>query len=426
MTGSLQTKKLADGKEYYYMVLNFYDKHTGKRIPKWFPTGLCKKGNTRKAEQMLADKIAEYPDQSYDADADTLFSDWVQMWLDSAKTYIQTSTWEGYTLNAKHIIDYFSKKKLTLAQLKPTHFKAYYTYMLTYGKKHKKTGELSGLAIRTVRSHKFIINAALNEAVEEEIINRNPALNIKVTNARKKTLAKKIVFFSLKEAQEFIKFVYDAEDVLADMIQATLHYGLRRSEALGLTEDALDFKKHLLKIQNTVVKVTTLQEKDETKTPDSDRVYYMTPEMEKFFKNILIKKKKNKLFYGNTYTQSNKIFVWEDGHDIAPDYVYHHFKKLVRDFGRPDMTFHALRHSTASMLFEMGWHPKEIQEWLGHADFYTTMNIYTHIQKQHNKQNSERLNGVLMPPDYVSEDKVLEQVLERDPKSQNFEKKLAI
>ena len=422
LTGSLQTKTLADGKEYYYMVLNFYDKHTGKRTPKWFSTGLCVKGNKRQAEQMLLDTLAQYPDRSYDATADTLFCDWVQMWLDAAKTYVRTSTWEGYSLTAKHIIDYFLKKKLTLSQLKPRHFKEYYTYMLKYGKKNQKTGELSGLAVRTVRSHKFIINAALNEAVEEEVLVRNPALNIKVSNAKKKSLAKKIVFFSLEESREFLKFVYAEDDVLADMIYATLQYGLRRSEALGLTEDSLDFKHHLLKIQNTVVKVTTLQEEADTKTPDSDRVYFMTPEMEKFFKGILLKKKKNKLFYGNTYVNSNKVFVWDDGHDIMPDYVYHHFKKLVKKFGRPDMTYHALRHSTASMLFEMGWHPKEIQEWLGHADFYTTMNIYTHIQKHHNQQNSERLTGVLMPHNYANG----EQVLEQDQKSHDFHKKLAI
>ncbi len=73
------------------------------------------------------------------------------------------------------------------------------------------------------------------------------------------------------------------------------------------------------------------------------------------------------------------------------------------------MTFHALCHSTASMLFELGWHPKDIQEWLGHADFYTTMNIYTHIQKYHTKQKSEQLNGVLMPHTSTASKSVLEQ-----------------
>ncbi len=77
----------------------------------------------------------------------------------------------------------------------------------------------------------------------------------------------------MKESQEFLKFVYDADDVLSDLIYATLQYGLRRSEVLGITEDSLDFKRHLLKIERTVVVVTSEHKKERTKTPDSNRVY---------------------------------------------------------------------------------------------------------------------------------------------------------
>ena len=71
MTGSLQQKTLADGKAYFYIVLNFYDRHTGKRKPKWIATGLPVKGNKRKAEQLLYEEIAKYPENSYDATSDT-------------------------------------------------------------------------------------------------------------------------------------------------------------------------------------------------------------------------------------------------------------------------------------------------------------------------------------------------------------------
>ena len=55
----------------------------------------------------------------------------------------------------------------------------------------------------------------------------------------------------------------------------------------------------------------------------------------------------------------------------------------------------ALRHSTATLLASKGWHPKEIQEWLRHADFYTTMNIYTHLNQENLVERSERLTGIL-------------------------------
>lgn len=395
MTGSLQTKKLADGKTYYYMVLNFYNKQTGKRKPKWIATGLCVTGNKRKAEQMLRSELAKYTSNEFDETSETLFSDWVKHWLDMKKGIVEQSTYEGYLLNAKHIIEYFSDKKLRLVDLKPLHFEEYYHLMLTEGKTNPRTGEHSGLAIRTVRSHKFIINSALNGAVLHEIIQRNPATNINVTNKRKKDLAKKIVFFSLEEANAFLDFVYQKEDILADIIYITLYLGLRRSEVLGLTEDSIDFKRHLLYINRTVVKVQTQYTKNRTKTPTSDSAFYLTPELEDFFKSVLAKKQDNQAYYGNTYQREKELFVWDDGRPIAPDYVYHHFKKLVTEFGRPDMTFHALRHSTASILAAKGWHPREIQEWLRHADFYTTMNIYTHLDSKALIERSERLAGVL-------------------------------
>lgn len=160
MTGSLQTKKLADGKTYYYMVMNFYNKQTGKRKTKWIATGLCVTGNKRKAEQILRSELAKYTSNEFDETSETLFSDWVKHWLDMKKGIVEQSTYEGYLLNAKHIIEYFSDKKLRLVDLKPLHFEEYYHLMLTEGKTNPRTGEHSGLAIRTVRSHKFIINSA--------------------------------------------------------------------------------------------------------------------------------------------------------------------------------------------------------------------------------------------------------------------------
>ena len=195
-----------------------------------------------------------------------------------------------------------------------------------------------------------------------------------------------------------MKFLEEKNDNLTDLIYATVHYGLRRSEVLGLTLDAVDFTNNKLHIRRTITKITTVHDKDDTKTPDSYRTYSLTTEMAEFFKKVLAKRDANKKYFGNTYHDSNFLFTWEDGHLFAPEYVYHHFKLLITEFGRPQFTFHNLRHTTASILFEQGWQPKSIQEWLGHADFYTTMNIYTHIAKWHNQESANSLTGVIQIP----------------------------
>lgn len=425
-TGRLQTKKTQKGTEYYYMVIQTDNPDGTKGKPKWEATGLLVKNNKRKAQAMLDARLNELNSIQTDFPEDTdsvqsttekaqssskkpadsvLFADWVQQWLDNQEGTIRDSTLEGYRLHAKHVIDYFSSMKTTLSSITYQDIDTYCTQMLKEGKINRQTGVKSGLSVRTVRSHKFIIKAALNKAVLYGLIPKNPAEQIKVTNKNNRALAKKPVFFTLKEAQDYLAFLKENNDVLYDFTKATLIWGLRKSEALGLTEQAIDFKRKKLYINRTVVKIIKIHDENATKTADSDREYPLTPEMEAFCRTLIDKKRENMYYFGNKYTHTDFLFTWDDGRPFSPDFVYHHHKRMVAKFGRPELTVHNLRHSAASILFEMGWSAKDIQEWLGHADYYTTMNIYTHIAKTHREEKALELDGILEQPSVKSRTK---------------------
>lgn len=393
MTGSIQVSK---GK--YYMVFNTYE--NGRRKQKWIATGLSEKGNKKKAQEMLYQKLANWEKENAKdiMSSDMLFSQWIEKWLEYTKPNVRMSTYEGYEVHSRHIIKYFAENGITLKTLKPIHIEEYFNYMLLEGKTNKNTKEKSGLAVRTVRSHKFIIKSALDRAVVNELIKYNPANAVKVTNKKNKDLARPIVFFTSKQANEFIEFVYKKEDVLADLIFVALYYGLRRSEVLGLSENAFDFENKKMYIKRTVVKLTSIQDSNKTKTLASCASFNLTDDMISLFKKIQEKKEENKKYYGREYVNTEFLFTWQDGRPFNPDYIYHHFKDLVREFGYPNMTFHGLRHSCASILYEKGWSAKDIQLWLRHADYYTTMNIYTHIDNYFNVERSQRIVGTLKIP----------------------------
>ncbi|MDD5840998.1 MAG: tyrosine-type recombinase/integrase, partial [Gemmiger formicilis] len=59
--------------------------------------------------------------------------------------------------------------------------------------------------------------------------------------------------------------------------------------------------------------------------------------------------------------------------------IHYHAIIHLRDFGLRPIRFHDLRHSCASLLLANGVPMKQIQEWLGHSDFSTTANIYSHL-----------------------------------------------
>ena len=77
---------------------------------------------------------------------------------------------------------------------------------------------------------------------------------------------------------------------------------------------------------------------------------------------------------------------------FRPDFVYKHSKAIFTQLGRPNFTFHNLRSTCVSILQEKEWTVKDCQEWLGHNDFQTTMNIYTHIAKRSQKEKAEKLD----------------------------------
>lgn len=118
MTGSLQIK---NGK--YYAVINLTDKN-GKRKQKWISTGYEIKGNKKKAEQFLRDRLKEYEQSKNLARADMLFADYIGIWLERAKISVDFITYQGYMSVANaHIIPYFKAKQLKLCDVNARRYK---------------------------------------------------------------------------------------------------------------------------------------------------------------------------------------------------------------------------------------------------------------------------------------------------------------
>lgn len=367
MTGSLQTK---NGK--YYAVINLIDQN-GKRKQKWISTRLEVKGNKRKAEQFLRDKLKEYEDKENVIPTEILFSEYVLRWLDRKRTSIDEVTYQGYkTMVHAHIVPYFKAKAIQLTDLSRNDIQCYIDEKSQNGRRDGK----GGLSAKSVKSHIVIIKQVLKEAVKSGYLLTNP--NEFVTLPRIHHF--EASFYTASQIAELLHCIQD--DPLYPLIYLTIVYGLRHSEVLGLKWDSINFETRTLTIKHTVVQFSEVVEKDSTKTASSHRTYPITDEVMQILLNMKNAEAQNAKLFGREYVKNDYIFKWDNGTPYSPNYITHRFKQLLKKYNLPIIRFHDLRHTCASLLVAKGFSMKDIQEWLRHSDFSTTANIYSHLDVQ--------------------------------------------
>lgn len=371
MTGSIQEKN-----GYWQIVVSYKDEN-GKWRQKWISTKLKIRGNKKKAQDMLDTYLQEHDDSQFWKKNTVYFEDFMLKWLETAKIELSKSTYLAYKYQIEsQIIPYFKPLKLKVSDVDSQILQEYY---------NEKLKKLSG---NTVRKHHANIHKALNYAVFSRVIKYNPADYV-VLPKKEKYHAD---FYTCKEAVQVMKLFKN--DVLETVVFLTMHYGLRRSEILGIKWADINFSNDTLVIRNTVKTVNgTIIEEENTKNETSRRVLPLLPNIKKHLLMLKNRQREEKLFYGDTYINTDYICRWENGKPIKPDYVTRHFKKVLLDNKMKVVRFHDLRHSTASILLSIGFELKDIQEWLGHEEISTT-NMYAHLQFERKKHIGNSMNEV--------------------------------
>ncbi len=352
---------------YYYAVLNYTDS-LGKRRTKWISTGLTVKGNKKRAEAILMEERRSFtPDEPK---GDILFADFMEKWLLVVKSSVAVPTYASYCQTVKNTISpYFRERKTLLEELTARDIQDFYLH------------ELERVSASSVIHYHANIHKALKYAVKLDIINSNPA--DKVERPKK---------------DRFVGSFYDAEEInkLFEVSKGTkleipilfgAFYGLRRSEAIGLMWDAIDFEHDTLTIRHTVTSCDidgkrVLVASDTTKTKSSLRTLPLVPFVKQRLLSLREEQLENRRLCGRSYIKDylGYVCVNEMGDLIKPHYVTEAFKKILEVNGLRIIRYHDLRHSCASLMLANGVPMKQIQDWLGHSDFSTTANIYAHLE----------------------------------------------
>lgn len=177
------------------------------------------------------------------------------------------------------------------------------------------------------------------------------------------------------------------DDVLKPAVVLGLYYGLRKSEVLGLRWQDIDFEAGTLSVRNTVTRMRTRIEHEQTKSLASKRTLFLIPSTITYLQQVRKDQLERQRLLGSAYTITDHICVWPDGRPLSPDYVSQHFRLFLEKHNLPSIRFHDLRHTAGSLLLRKGLNVKQVQEFLGHEKSSTTLDIYLHIDKQNKRRH---------------------------------------
>lgn len=249
--------------------------------------------------------------------------------------------------------------------------------------------------IASVAHHK-----ALKYAVKMDLIPFNPA--DKVERPKKQRYIAD--YYRQEELERLLEASKDHPYSL--LIQMTAFYGLRRSEALGLKWDAIDFERDTITIKHIVTnaKIDGKCEivcADRAKTKSSLRSLPLVSNIREKLLALREQQKEDRRVCGNCYSKKYDGYVFVDamGNIFNPRSVTANFSKLLEQNGLRHIRFHDLRHSCASLLLANDEPLKQIQEWLGHSDIGTTANIYSHLDYKSKITSANVMDNILTLPD---------------------------
>lgn len=300
---------------------------------------------------------------------------WLDRWLENyAAPRLRESTMGGYRMYVEQYIKpRLGDKKMT--SITTTDIQRMYTKLKKEGRVHEHPEHGRQLSANTVRRIHTMLHRAMADAVRAHIIPRNPADGVTLPKA---DTASKCVLTD-KELDAFMDTI-KADPLWYDFFYTELTTGLRRGEICGLQWQEFDSRAGTLQVSRTLHKKAGGGfEVGDTKTRRGKR------------KILLPQSTADILRERQSATLSEWVFSdpLRPERPVSPDAAYRRLKALLREAGiTANIPFHGLRHTFATHALASGVDVKTLSGILGHTDAAFTLNTYTHVTGDMQRQAS--------------------------------------
>lgn len=297
-------------------------------------------------------------------DADNLkLGEYLDRWLaDSVADTVRQTTFERYEQIVRvHIRPALGNLKLQ--NVTPAHVRGLYREKLE-----------AGLSPRTVQYVHVTLHKALKQAVADGLIPRNATEAVRPPQVRKEEIK--------PLTAEQVKLLF--ESVRGDRLEAlyilAVTTGLRQGELLGLKWEDVNLDAGTLQVRRTLTTAKDGPVLSTPKTKGSRRTVKLSETTLRALRIHLERQLREIDRAGDLWRENGLIFADEAGQPLDRRYITtHRFKPLLKHAGLPQIRFHDLRHTCATLLLTKNVNPKVVSEMLGHATIAITLDTYSHV-----------------------------------------------
>jgi len=375
MTFSYETRTHKDGTTTYSKTINLgNDPITGKRRQ----TRISAK-TVKELKRLYTAELHTVQNGDYYETSNATLAEYLKHWLGAIEPTIRPSSHRRFSevVNGR-IVPALGNVKL--ADVSPLHVQELYARCLT-----------TGLSSTTVALYHNVLHRALDQAVKWRMIARNVCDAVdppREANPETKT-------WTTDEARSFLRLA--ASDDLAALWLLALNTGIRRGELLALRwQDLdLDLDRGALAIRRTLTRGTGALTFGEPKSKAGRRSLALPAVCVDALRAHRVTQLERRLSIGPAWQDNDLIFERGDGSLLHPNSLLNAFFRLTAAAGVPRIRFHDLRHTAATLMLANGEHPKIVQERLGHSDISMTLNRYSHVTMDMQRDAADRLAKLL-------------------------------
>jgi integrase len=333
----------------------------------------------RECRQKLKEVFAKITTGAYVTPSKKRVRDWAAEWLEG-KQNLKPGTRADYQ---RHIDQYIVPEigAIYLSDLRPIHCQEF------VHKLKKPNAEGKSLSAKTIGNILGTLHSMLDTAVRLELIASNPANKLE-----KPTVEKKAVKVIEKASQmDFLSAVENSQ--YKNIHLMGLHTGARISEVLGLRWSRVDLENGAIVIDAQLQRQRKgVMERTLASTKTGNIRTVIIPD---FIVDLLREVKRNQaeaqLRAGSLWNNEHGlVFTREDGSPMPHTTIANDFKKIAIAMGKPDLSYHALRHTYATDEIASGTDPKTVADTLGHSTVAMTMDVYAAASTEAKRAAAQR------------------------------------